>query len=225
MIETDLSVLVAFGGGLLSFLSPCVLPLVPAYLGSLAGPQIFEPKVQKIRVTIFLHSLVFVVGFTLVFVGLGALAGWAGFTLSSHILSRRIAGSILIAFGIYMLLAIKIPWLNFEERFKSGKSTTTGFFRSLLIGSVFAFAWTPCAGPILGGILALALDTATIWQGAYLLAFYSLGLGIPFLIIGLAFDFLLPMIKKLNKYSLIVYLLSGLLLIIAGVLTLTGGIS
>ena len=224
MIQTDLSVLVALGGGLLSFLSPCVLPLVPAYFGSIAGTQVFEPKVRKIHLPTFFHSLAFVIGFTLVFVGLGALAGWLGFTLASQIMLKRIAGALLIAFGVFMLLAIKIPWLNFEKRFTAGKSTTTGYLRSLLIGGIFAFAWTPCAGPILGGILTLALDKATAWQGAYLLAVYSLGLGIPFLVMGIAFDFLLPLVKQLTKYSLIVYLVSGLLLITAGILTLTGGL-
>ncbi len=223
-MQTDLSLLVALGGGLLSFLSPCVLPLVPAYFGSIAGTQVFEPKARKIHLPIFLHSLIFVLGFTLVFVGLGALAGWAGFNLASQMMVRRIAGSLLIVFGVFMLLAIKIPWLNFEKRFTPSKNTTTGYLRSLLIGGIFAFAWTPCAGPILGGILALALDTATAWHGAYLLAVYSLGLGIPFLVMGLAFDFLLPMVKQLNKYSLVVYLVSGLLLITAGILTLTGGL-
>ena len=223
-MQTDLSLLVALGGGLLSFLSPCVLPLVPAYFGIIAGTQVFEPKVRKIRLPVFFHSIVFVLGFTLVFAGLGALAGWAGFNLASQMIVRRIAGSLLIAFGVFMLLAIKIPWLNFEKRFAPGKNTTTGYLRSLLIGGIFAFAWTPCAGPILGGILVLALDTATAWHGAYLLAVYSLGLGIPFLVMGLAFDFLLPMVKQLNKYSFIVYLVSGLLLITAGVLTLTRGL-
>jgi cytochrome c-type biogenesis protein len=223
-MQTDLSLLVALGGGLLSFLSPCVLPLVPAYFGSIAGIQVFEPKARKIHLPVFLHSLSFVIGFSLVFVGLGALAGWAGFNITSQIILKRIAGALLIAFGVFMLLAIRIPWLNFEKRLSPGKSTTTGYLRSLLIGGIFAFAWTPCAGPILGGILVLALDKATAWQGAYLLAVYSLGLGIPFLVMGIAFDFLLPLVKQLNKYSLVVYLVSGLLLITAGVLTLTGGL-
>jgi cytochrome c-type biogenesis protein len=223
-MESDISVIIALGGGLLSFLSPCVLPLVPAYLGSVAGQQVFESKTRKIHLPIFLHSIFFVIGFSLVFVGLGALAGWAGFNLVSHIIVRRIAGSLLITFGVFMLLAIKFPWLNFEKRLAPGKNTRTGYFRSLIIGGIFAFAWTPCAGPILGGILALALDSSTALQGAFLLGVYSLGLGIPFLIIGIAFDFLLPMVKQINKYSFIIYLVSGLLLITAGILTLTGGI-
>lgn len=223
-MESDLSILIALGGGLLSFFSPCVLPLVPAYLGSIAGQQVFEPKVRKIHLPIFFHSLFFVLGFSLVFVGLGALAGWAGVNLVSQIIVRRIAGSLLIALGVFMLLAIRFPWLNFEKRFNPGKSTTTGYFRSTIIGGVFAFAWTPCVSPILGGILALALDSSTTSQGAFLLGVYSLGLGIPFLVMGIAFDFLLPLVKQINKYTLIIYLISGLLLITAGILTLTGGI-
>jgi cytochrome c-type biogenesis protein len=224
-MESEVSVLIALGGGLLSFLSPCVLPLVPAYLGSIAGQQVFESKVKKVHLPIFLHSIFFVVGFSLIFVGLGALAGWAGFNLVSQLIVRRIAGSLLIAFGVFMLLATMFPLLNFEKRFSPGTSTKTGYFRSLIIGGIFAFAWTPCAGPILGGILALALDSSTALQGASLLLVYSLGLGIPFLVMGIAFDFLLPLIKQINRFSRIVYLFSGLLLITAGILTLTGGIA
>ncbi|MDP2919848.1 MAG: cytochrome c biogenesis protein CcdA [Dehalococcoidia bacterium] len=220
-MQTELSLLMALGGGLLSFLSPCVLPLVPAYFGSLAGPEVFELQTRKLRLPVFLHSVVFVAGFSVIFVGLGALVGWAGFNFSSQLIARRIAGSLLVAFGVYMLLAIKIPWLNFEKRILPGKNTRTGYLRSLLIGAVFAFAWTPCASPILGGILALALDSATTLQGAYLLGVYSIGIGIPFLAIGIAFDFLLPLVRQINKYTLYVYLVSGLLLITAGVLTLT----
>jgi cytochrome c-type biogenesis protein len=223
-MQTDLSFFLALGGGLLSFLSPCVLPLVPAYLGSIAGPQILEPKVRKIHITIFLHSLIFVLGFTLVFVGLGALVGLIGFSLPSQLVLKKIAGGLLIAFGVFMILAVKVPWLNFEKRLNPGQNTKTSHLRSLLIGGIFAFAWTPCAGPILGGILTLALDTATVWKGAYLLAVYSLGLGIPFIIMGIAFDFLLPMIRQINKFSIIIYVFSGLMLIIAGIFTLTGGL-
>ena len=220
----DLSLVVALGGGLLSFLSPCVLPLVPAYFASVAGPEVFETHPRKIRLPVFLHSVLFVLGFTLVFVGLGALVGWAGFSLTSQIVLRRVAGGLLIAFGVFMLLAMRIPQLNFEKRLSAGRGRTTGYLRSLGIGGVFAVAWTPCAGPILGGILALALDTATAARGASMLAVYSVGLGIPFLALGLAFDFALPLVRRLNRFSPLVYLFSGLLLITAGVLTLTRGI-
>ena len=122
------------------------------------------------------------------------------------------------------MLAMRIPQLNFEKRLSTGRGRTTGYLRSLGIGGVFAVAWTPCAGPILGGILALALDTATAARGASMLAVYSVGLGIPFLALGLAFDFALPLVRRLNRFSPLVYLFSGLLLITAGVLTLTRGI-
>jgi cytochrome c-type biogenesis protein len=194
---------------------------VPAYFASLAGPEIFETKTSRIRLPLFLHSLTFVIGFSVVFVALGALVGWAGFTFTSQSLLRKIAGSLLIAFGVFMLLAMKIPWFNYEKRLAPARSTTTGYLRSLLIGGVFAIAWTPCVGPILGGILALALDSTTIWQGAYLLAFYSMGLGLPFLILGIAFDFLVPLMKQLQKHTIIIYIVSGLLLITTGILTLT----
>ncbi len=220
-MPTDVSVLVALGGGLLSFLSPCVLPLIPAYFGSLAGPGIFDQPDRRVRLPIFFHSVMFVLGFTAVFVGLGALAGLLGFNIASQLLLRKIAGGLLIAFGVFMLLAIKVPWLNFEKRLAASGKGSTGYFRSLFIGGIFAFAWTPCAGPILGGVLALALDSATAWQGAFLLAVYSLGLGLPFLALGLGFDFLMPYLKQLHKHTSKVYAISGLLLVTTGVLTLT----
>ena len=214
--------LVAFGAGLLSFLSPCVLPLVPVYLASLCGPEIFETKVNRIHLPTFLHSLSFVIGFSIVFVILGAAAGLTGFAISPHsVVIRRIAGSLLIAFGLFILAALKVPWLNYERRLNPSLGTTTGYLRSFLTGSIFCLAWTPCVGPILGGILTLALDSATVWHGAYLLATYSLGLGLPFLAIGIAFDFITPLLRSINRYSTIIYIGSGVLLIAVGVLILS----
>ncbi len=214
--------LVAFGAGLLSFLSPCVLPLVPVYLASLCGPEIFEPKANRIRVPTFLHSLSFVIGFSIVFVIMGAIAGLAGFAISAHlILIRKIAGSLLIVLGLFMLASLKIPQLNFERHLTPSQGTTTGYLRSLLTGSIFSLAWTPCVGPILGSILVLAMGSATAWHGAYLLIIYSLGLGIPFLIIGAAFDAITPLLKQIHRYSTTVYIISGLLLITVGILILT----
>jgi cytochrome c-type biogenesis protein len=219
-MENNVTLLVAVGGGLLSFVSPCVLPLVPAYFASLAGPEVLEPQIRKFRWPLFFHSISFVAGFTAVFVILGALVGWVGFNISSQLLTRKIAGILLILFGIYMLLAIKIPWLNYERHLPVSKNTRIGFLRSFSIGAVFALAWTPCAGPILGGILSLALDSSTIWHGVYLLLFYSLGVAIPFLLLGITFDFLVPVLKQIRKYSAWIYLASGLLLITTGALTL-----
>ena len=218
----EISFLIAFSAGLLSFLSPCVLPLVPVYLASLAGPEIFDAKATRKRMPLFLHSLSFVIGFSIVFTILGAGAGLVGFAISAHlVIIRQIAGSLLIVFGLFILAALKVPWLNFEKHLAPSQSVTTGYLRSFLTGGIFSLAWTPCVGPILGGILTLALGSETAWQGAYLLAIYSLGLGLPFLIMGIAFDSITPLLKRIRRYSTVIYIISGLLLIATGILILT----
>jgi len=217
----EISFLVAFSAGLLSFLSPCVLPLVPVYLASLVGPEIFDDKATRKRISIFLHSLSFVIGFSIVFIILGAGAGLAGLAISTHlVIIRQIAGSLLIVFGLFILAALKVPWLNFEKRLTPSQSATTGYLRSFLTGGIFSLAWTPCVGPILGSILTLALGSETAWQGAYLLAIYSLGLGLPFLIMGIAFDSITPLLKRIYRYSIAIYIISGLMLIVVGILIL-----
>ncbi|MFC1865036.1 cytochrome c biogenesis CcdA family protein, partial [Chloroflexota bacterium] len=154
------SLLVAFGAGLLSFLSPCVLPLVPVYFASLCGPEIFEPKVSGF------HSLSFVIGFSIVFSLWGAGVGLIGSAFVAHpAVIRQVAGSLLIVFGLFTLAALKVPWLNYEKRLSSSLGTTTGYLRSLLTGGVFSLAWTPCVGPILGGILTLAGSSGIVWYG------------------------------------------------------------
>ena len=220
MVE-NISLVVAFSSGLLSFLSPCVLPLVPVYLVSICGPEILGSGARGSRVPVFWHTLTFVVGFSVVFLLLGAGVGLVGFALTSHLLIQNIAGGLLVALGLFMLAALKLPWLNFERRLTPSLGNTTGYLRSLLIGAIFSLAWTPCVGPILGGILTLALHSETAWQGAYLLAAYSLGLGLPFLIIGVAFDYVLPLLRRIQRYSGIIHIVSGFLLIAVGVLILT----
>ena len=217
-----ISLAVAFGAGLLSFLSPCVLPLIPVYLASLVGPEIFDPLSGASRWHIFCHALCFVIGFTIVFTALGAAFGLTGFSLGANPdILRRISGWLLVAFGIFMLASWRIPWLNYEKRLQPKMGRANGYLRSLFIGAVFTIAWTPCVGPILGGILTLALNSKTAYQGAYLLAVYSLGLGLPFLVLGAAFGFVRPLLQRMQRYSGTVNLISALLLIIAGVLILT----
>ncbi|MFC1952383.1 cytochrome c biogenesis CcdA family protein [Chloroflexota bacterium] len=217
----EVPILVAFGAGLLSFLSPCVLPLVPVYLASLVGPEIFEVKGIRQRMPILLHSLSFIIGFSLVFTILGAGAGLTGFVISAHSAEiRQISGSLLIVFGVFILAALKVPWLNFEKHLTPSQSVTTGYLRSFLMGGIFSLAWTPCVGPILGGILTLALGSETAGYGAYLLAIYSLGLGLPFLLIGAAFDVVGPLLRRIHRYSNWIYIISGLLLITVGILIL-----
>jgi len=122
---------------------------------------------------------------------------------------------------LFILAALKVPWLNFEKHLTPSQSVNTGYLRSFLTGGIFSLAWTPCVGPILGGILTLALGSETAWQGAYLLAIYSLGLGLPFLIMGIAFDSITPLLKRIRRYSTAIYIISGLLLIATGILILT----
>lgn len=221
----EISIVVVFSTGLLSFLSPCVLPLVPVYLASLVGPEIFGDRVTVNRLSIFLHSLSFVVGFSLIFTTMGAIAGLTGFAINPSLaLLNKISGSLLIAFGLFMLAALKVPWLNFEKRLTPSLGSTTGYLRSFIIGATFSLAWIACVGPILAGILALALNSATAWRGAYLLAIFSLGLGLPFLIVGVAFDSITPLLKRIHRYSNLIYLISGLLLIAVGVLVLTNNL-
>ncbi|MFC1903231.1 cytochrome c biogenesis CcdA family protein [Chloroflexota bacterium] len=219
---SEISLIAALVAGLLSFLSPCVVPLVPVYLATLAGPGILEKGAGRNRLPLFLHTISFVFGFSTVFVALGAIAGLTGYAINPNIaLLNKISGSLLIAFGVFMLAAMKLRWLNYEKRLNPSLGNTTGYLRSFLIGTIFSMAWTACVGPILGGILALAMDSATAWRGAYLLAIYSLGLGLPFLIIGVAFDFMRPLIKRIHRYSTLIYIISGLLLIAIGVLAIT----
>ncbi len=222
----SIPLLAAFGAGLVSFVSPCVLPLAPTYLASLCGPEIFETGATKRHVPIFLHSLSFVIGFSIVFTTLGAIVGLTAFAINpSQALLNKISGGLLIAFGLFMLAARKVPWLNYEKRLTPSLGNTTGYLRSFLIGATFSLAWTACVGPILGGILTLALDSATAWQGAYLLAIYSLGLGLPFLIIGAAFGSITPLLRRIHRYSGIVYIVSGGLLIAVGILILTNNLT
>lgn len=218
----QVSIWIAFGYGVLSFLSACVLPLIPVYLSSLVGPAIFEDKAKRGHLPLFRHSLSFVLGFTLVFTLFGAGSGLLGSVLLSHLtLVRQIAGILLIILGIVMLAALKIPWLNFERRLTPSLPAGSGYLRSFLAGAAFPVAWIPCTSWALGGILVLAGQSQTAWKGALLLAVYSMGLGLPFLIMGVAFDFVTPFLKKIRRYSAWIYVISGLLLVFMGILVLT----
>jgi cytochrome c-type biogenesis protein len=221
----EVSFLVAFGAGILAFVSPCVLPLVPVYLASICGPEILESEVRKGRIPVFFHSLSFVIGFSLVFIVLGLGVGLAGFALSSAPMAQNIAGSLLIVFGLFVLGTLKFPWLNYEKRLTPSLGATTGYLRSLIIGAIFSLAWTPCVAGLLGGTLALALNSDTVWQGAYLLGIFSLGLGLPFIIIGLAFDSISPLLKRVRCYSTPISIGSGLLLIAVGIAVVTGNLT
>lgn len=216
----------AFLAGILSFVSPCVLPLVPAYLANLAGSTAIEAKTRTSRWPAFFHSLCFVLGFTIIFVGLGASVGLVGtvVTAQANIL-RYVAGAVVTLMGIFIILALKIPWLNYEKRLHFKAPRNPGYFRSIIMGAAFALGWTPCVGPVLGGILALAWSQQDVILGAQLLIIYSLGMGIPFIIIGLAWGSIMPFWKTINKHLGIISIVSGALLIILGILILTNNLA
>ncbi|MFC2070715.1 cytochrome c biogenesis CcdA family protein [Chloroflexota bacterium] len=212
---------ISFVAGLGSFLLPCVLPLAPVYLASLVGPEIFDTGVRQRRLPIFLHSLSFVIGFSIVFSLWGAGAGFIGSAFVEYsTIIRYIVGVLMIIFGLVLLAAQKISWLNYEKRLNVSTGSTKGYLRSFLTGSVFSLAWTPCLGPQIAAILSFASGSGTALRGTYLLAIYSLGLGLPFLIMGAAFDFIIPLLRNINRYSSWIYIISGVLLITVGVLIL-----
>jgi len=213
-----LSLGVAFVAGVLSFLSPCVLPLALVYIVNLIGASSLTPEIGRWRTTF--HAVSFVAGFSLVFTGLGASAGLIGAVIPTSLLFR-IAGSVLVLFGLWLLAAPRIPWLNYEMRFKRSFGNRSGYLRSLGLGAAFALGWTPCVGPILAGILALASSAETAGQGSYLLLAYSLGLGVPFVAIGMAMGSAAPVIAWLSRRANIISALSGILLIAVGIGLLT----
>ena len=216
----DFSLLVAFSAGILSFLSPCVLPLVPSYIGFLTGLSLDEMSARR-RVA-FTHALLFLLGFTLVFLLLGATASALGRTLAFHkVWLQRLGGVLIILFGLVCLGVIKSDRLLQDKRVHL-QDKPLGFLGSVLVGMAFAAGWTPCIGPILGGILGLASAADTFGRGMLLLGAYSAGLAVPFLLAAWAVDRFLAWFQKFRPYLPWVMRVSGLLLILVGVLLITG---
>jgi cytochrome c-type biogenesis protein len=217
----QLSIPIAFLAGVVSFLSPCVLPLVPGYISMLSGATIEELKTGAggaLAGRVIRNSLAFVVGFSIVFVILGASATWVGrFLLAQKTLFNVIAGIIILVFGLHLTGLVKIPWLYREARLDAG-APRRGLGGAFLIGFAFAFGWTPCIGPILTAILALAAQRETVFQGMFLLATYSAGLAIPFLLTSLGLTQFLKFYGGFRKHLHIVEVASGVLLIALGVL-------
>lgn len=224
MENESFSFAIAFAAGFLSFASPCVLPLVPVYLSYLAGAAVGAGGRAPTRLELFVQALAFVFGFSVVFVSLGAIAGLIGVSLAPQLpIIRQIGGVILIVFGLHTAGVFRITALLREWRPQiSPASGRFGSATSFVLGMVFAFGWTPCVGPVLGGILMLASTSDTALQGAYLLAVYSLGMGIPFLIAGLLAGALKEFLKKVNRYLRAVEVVSGILLVVLGILVFTG---
>lgn len=212
--------LAAFFAGLLSFLSPCVLPLVPGYVSLISGTSVDELKGSDRRLlgTVMLNSVTFILGFSFVFIVLGAAATGLGqlFNEYRHILSR-VAGVIVIIFGLHLTGIIKIKALYADRRLHDVKGSSSAL-GSFVVGFAFAFGWTPCIGPILAGILALAAQEDRVAKGVALLAIYSLGLAVPFLLTSLGVDRFLVFYGKFRRHLHTVEVISGVLLIVVGAL-------
>jgi cytochrome c-type biogenesis protein len=219
----DTTVIAAFAVGFISFVSPCVLPLVPGYLSAVSGVSIGEMRSGgRSRAHVLGPALVFCAAFTLVFVALGMGATGLGSTLNDHRgLLETLAGSIIIALGIFFVLTPFVPRLNREWRVDA-LMARAGSGGPLVAGAAFAVAWTPCVGPTLGSILSAAATRQTVGQGGVLLAFYSLGLAVPFLLTAVAFNRATSAFRWLRDRYLIVTAVSGAVLIAMGFLLLTG---
>jgi len=217
---SSITFLTALAAGVLSFLSPCILPLVPVYLANIAGVSVLTPDLADRR-HIFFHTISFIVGFSLVFAALGASVGLLGAAVPREVL-EKVAGVLLIVFGIFLMAATKVPWLNYEKRLDFARAKGTGYVRSLLIGVIFSLGWIPCVGPILGGILTLAAKSQTAWQGVYLLLAYCLGLGLPFIAVGLALGSASRYVRWLSRHAFVTSIVAAVLLISIGILMLTG---
>ena len=216
----NLNLLVAFAGGLLSFLSPCVLPLVPSYLGFVTGFT-FSEMADRRRIAM-IHAVLFVLGFTLIFMLFGASATALGRLLKYYdVWFQRVGGVLIILFGLYCLGAIKLSFLDKDARVHLDRKPV-GYLGSVLVGMVFAAGWTPCIGPILGGILGLAATEADLSKGMVLLGAYSLGLAVPFLVAAYAAESFLGWFQRFRRYLPWVQRVSGILLIIVGALMATG---
>ena len=209
-----MSLVVAFGAGVLSFASPCVLPLVPAYIGHLAGRSLGKEPDSVRRSATLAHALAFVLGFSAIFIVLGASVGLVGFIVRDQLVWLRwVGGAILVVMGLHVAGLLRIPALYREMRFTFQPSKRLGVASSFLVGSIFGAGWTPCIGPILGAILLYASTTQTVGQGALLLSAYSLGLGVPFLIAAFALSRAMGLLRRLNRQAQLVEWTSGALLV------------
>ncbi len=229
MIEVTLAG--ALIAGLLSFLSPCVLPLVPAYLSYISGVSVNELRARDevpsgVRRKAILQAVWFVCGFSMIFIALGASASLVGQWMLMHMeLLGKFAGAIIVIFGLHYGGLFRIPWLMADARFDASSVNARHGFGALVLGAAFAFGWTPCVGPILGAILAVAGVQSEMMQGMILLSVYSLGLAIPFLLAAAATDSFLRWSQGFKRHLAVVEKISGMLLILVGVLIFLGSFS
>lgn len=218
----QISLIAAFSAGLLSFVSPCVLPLVPSYISYITGLSVEQltdaSERVKFKKAIVLNSLLFIAGFSSVFIAFGASASLLGqvlITYQDHI--RRVGGVLIVLFGLYLLGILNLNFLKMEHRFQF-RSRPAGYLGSFMIGVAFAAGWTPCVGPVLGSILLYASTTDSLISGVVLLTAYSLGLGLPLFLTALGVDRFLAYFKEVRVYLWGVSTVSGVLLVVVGVM-------
>jgi cytochrome c-type biogenesis protein len=222
----DVSIYMAFAAGLISFVSPCVLPLVPGYISFVSGVAFAEIKekkhppsfLSKEKRIVLINSLFFVTGFSLVFTLLGASATWIGAFLSSKIpIMSKIGGTIIILFGVYKIGLFR-PQIFYREARFNVRRRKFGYAGAMIIGAAFAFGWTPCIGPILGVILTYAGTLENVNQGMFLLLVYSLGLGVPFLLTTLGINQFWRFFRRVHKYLGLLEVASGVIMIVLGIM-------
>ncbi|MED3648851.1 cytochrome c biogenesis CcdA family protein [Halalkalibacterium halodurans] len=222
----EVTIWLAFFAGVVSFLSPCVFPLVPVYLAQLTGTQISGNEITADRKLILMRSLGFILGFTSIFIFLGASSTFIGQLFwGNRQLFEQIGGIIITVFGLQMMGVISIRMLLSEKRLQAKPRQSASFANSVLIGFLFATGWTPCIGLVLGAILILAGDANTMWSGMSMLFVYSMGLAIPFFLVALLWSRSLHKVRKLNKWLPTIQKGSGVVMVALGVLLFTGQFS
>ncbi len=219
----QVSLLAAFSAGFLSFVSPCVLPLVPSYLSYITGLTVEElADVQervRFRKAIMVNALLFIAGFSSVFIAFGASASFIGQLLYEYQdIIRKVGGVLIAIFGLYLMGILKLPFLMMERKLFHFEKRPLGYIGSFLVGTAFAAGWTPCVGPVLGGILAYASTKDSMQDGIVLLTSYSAGLGLPFFLTAFGVDKFLTHFKSLRRYLGGVSLVSGVLMVAIGVM-------
>ena len=220
----NISLILAFSAGLLSFLSPCVLPLIPAYISYLTGTAVNDLNSKSAKLNVIYKSFGFVIGFSIIFILMGAsITSLGKLLIGNQIIFRQIGGSLMILFGVHTMGLLKIKQLYREKRFFS-LSKASGKFGPVLMGMAFAAGWTPCIGPILSSILIYASSFETIGIGILLLCVYSLGLAVPFMLTALAIGSFIKYKNSILKYSRVISFISGLLLVTMGFLIYTNNV-
>ena len=222
---SDVNVFVAFAAGIFSFLSPCVLPLIPSYLSFISGVSLEDMRqdqtFKRVRARVVLNSVAFIAGFSLVFISLGVSASFLGSLFFGYRNSIRIIGGLFILLvGLYLIGLFKIPALERYLQFNL-KDKPAGYLGSVLVGITFAVAWTPCIGPILGAILALAGTSGEIGRGTLLLSTYAAGLGLPFFLSAMAINSFMLFSQSFRRYIRAFHIAGGILLVIVGLLLIT----